>query len=108
MAPLEHPTHGGDLHEASSRVHSRSPITQGGSPPRAGSLPTPTGLLLACVRQVERQTLGFPPSFAPRSYPRRTSRRRRAIRTGPSTTPSASAEPPTAPPTSPHAPSRRT
>ncbi len=58
---FELPATGGHLHEASSRVHSRSPIAPSRSPRRAGSLPAPTGLLLACACRVERQTLGFSP-----------------------------------------------
>jgi hypothetical protein len=82
----------GDLHEASSRVHSRSPITPAGGTAQgwkpAGSHrssprlcpPSGTGDLGLCT-----------PSFAPQS-PATHVRWRRALRTGPSTTPSASAE----------------
>ena len=33
----------------------------------------PSGLPLACGSQVERELLGFPPSFGPRRYQRRPS-----------------------------------
>jgi len=101
-APLEHPIGGGHLHEASSGVHSRSPIaperldaTRGPGSPTASRRSSPrlrppdgTGTPWA-----------FTPGFAPRSHPRRTPRRRQATRTGPSTTPSTSAEPPAVSPT---------
>ena len=80
-APLEHPTCGGHLHETSSEVHSRSPITPGepGAHPEPESkasrrssprLPPPDGTRAASASS---------PGSAPRSYPRRTPGRRRAI-----------------------------
>ena len=111
-APLQHPIGGGHLHEASSGVHLRSPITPG----RLDAAPEP-GSLTASRRSSPRLRLpdgtGAPwaltPGFAPRGLPRRTPRRRQAMRTGPGTTPPASsAEPPAVPPTCTHAPSRRT
>ena len=79
-APLEHPTCGGHLHETSSGVHSRSPITPGrpdAAPGREAAasrrssprLPPPDGTRAASASS---------PGFAPRSYPRRTPGRRRA------------------------------
>ena len=62
-APLEHPTGGGHLHEASTEVHSRSPIPTFSSPVTPGWNGSPWA---------------SSPSFAPRSHPRRTSGRRRA------------------------------
>jgi len=62
--PLEHPTGGGNRHEASTKVHSRSPIP-------AFSLPVTPGWN-GCP-------WAFPLSSAPRSYPRRTSGWRQAI-----------------------------
>jgi hypothetical protein len=56
----------------------------------------PPDLPLACSPQMEREPLGFPPSFEPR-WPgarRRTSRRGRAIEHGPETTLTTSVEPP--------------
>ena len=79
--PLEHPIGGANLHEASSEVHSRSPIT----PRRLAATPEP-GSATASHRSSPRL---LPPDgtraasastsgFAPRSYPQRTPRRRRA------------------------------
>jgi hypothetical protein len=111
-APLQHPIGGGHLHEASSGVHLRSPITPD------GWVPPGTGKHHASRRSSPRlrppDGTGAPwastPGFAPRSHPRRTPRRRQAMRTGPGTTPSTStsAEPPAVSPTCTHAPSRRT
>ena len=81
-APLEHPIGGGHLHETSSRVHSRSPITPG----RLAAAPEP-GSALASRRSSPRPqppngtraASASTPGFAPRGYPRRTPRRRQAI-----------------------------
>ena len=56
-APLTHPIGGGHLHEASSGVHSRSPITpRGWRPPRSRKAkPLPAGLLLAHDHRMERR-----------------------------------------------------
>ena len=70
-APLEHPIGGGHLHEASSRVHSRSPIT----PRRPDAAPEP-GSVTASRRSSPRRTttgwngsrFGFDPGLrTPRS-----------------------------------------
>jgi hypothetical protein len=66
-APLKHPIGGGHLHEASTGVHSRSPIPPG-HPNRAPDAGTalrhrPTGLLLACSSRMEREPLGFFPEL---------------------------------------------
>ena len=81
-APLEHPIGGGHLHEASSGVHSRSPIT-----PQRLDAATEPGSTAASRRSSPRlrppdgtrTASALTPGFAPRSYPRRTPRRRRAI-----------------------------
>ena len=81
-APLTHPIGGGHLHEASSGVHSRSPIT----PRRPDAAPEP-GSAIASRRSSPRPQLpdgtgaasASTPGFAPRGYPRRTPRRRQAI-----------------------------
>ncbi len=62
----QRPRCGGHLHEASSGVHSRSPIPPGGRPPPDArqALPRlPTGLLLACGSRMEREPLGFFPEL---------------------------------------------
>src|SRR6266545_4463240 len=95
-APLEHPTGGGHLHEASSGVHLRSPITPPGLGGRAGpGTPDPVSppvFSSPVTPGWNRGPWASSPGFAPRSYPRRTPRRRQAMRTGPGTTPSTSAE----------------
>jgi hypothetical protein len=58
LAPLQHPTGGVSLYEASTGVHAIHP----------------SGLPLACGPRVERAPSGFPPSFAPHRHRRRTSR----------------------------------
>src|SRR5207237_9303342 len=81
-APLEHPIGGGHLHEASSGVHSRSPIT-----PQRLDAATEPGSTAASRRSSPRlrppdgtrTASALTPGFAPRSYPRRTPRRRQAI-----------------------------
>ena len=81
-APLTHPIGGGHLHEASSGVHSHSPIT----PRRPDAAPEP-GSALASRRSSPRPQLpdgtgaasAWTPGFAPRGYPRRTPRRRQAL-----------------------------
>jgi hypothetical protein len=102
----------GHLHETSTQVHSRSPITPGDRLPPKSRKPhagAPADLLLARRPRVEREPLRLRPR-APHPAVTRDARRGgdRPSRTGPSTTPSASAEPPTVPPTCTHAPSRRT
>ena len=64
--------------EASSRIHSRSPVR-----------PSP-----ACNPRMEQESLGISPGFAPRSHPRRTPGRGRSTRTGPGITPLTSINPP--------------
>ena len=76
---------------------------------RAGSLPTPTGLLLACVRRMERQTLGFYPELRTPHSPAthvEAETGRHALARVPRFR--HHTEAPTAPPTSSHAPSLRT
>ena len=75
---LTHPTGESANDEASSRIHSRSPVR-----------PSP-----ACDPQAEREPLGTSPGFAPRGYPQRTPGRGRSLRTGPVTTSPTSADPP--------------
>ena len=81
-APLTHPIGGGHLHEASSGVHSRSPIT-----PRwlAG---TPEPESATASRRSSPRTRppdgtgavsAWTPGFTPRGYPRRMPGRRQAI-----------------------------
>jgi hypothetical protein len=81
-APLEHPIGGGHLHEASSGVHSRSPITPGwlAASPGPGSLTAPRRSSPR-LRPSDgtRAASALTPGFAPRSHPRRTPRRRQAI-----------------------------
>lgn len=101
-APLEHPTCGGHLHETSSEVHSRSPITPGelgARPSRKAQLSA--GLLLACGPWMGHGPLRLLPRA---SHPAVTRDARQGgdgpTRTGPGTAPPASsAGPPTAPPT---------
>ena len=110
-APLKHPIGGGHLHEASSGVHSRSPITprRPDAAPEPGSAPLPAGLLLARGPRMEREPLRLRPRA---SHPAVTRDARRGgdrpSRTGPSTTPSTSAEPPNGASHFTHAPSCRT
>ena len=82
-APLKHPIGGGDLHEASTGVHSRSPIppaTQSGYPmPGRRSDTDPPVFSLPVAPGWNENPWASSPSFAPRSHPRRTSRRRQAI-----------------------------
>ena len=81
-APLEHPIGGGHLHETSSRVHSRSPIT-----PRRLAAAHGPGSVTASRRSSPRPpppngtraASALTPGFAPRGYPRRTPRRRQAL-----------------------------
>ena len=81
-APLTHPIGGGHLHEASSGVHSRSPIT----PRRPDAAPEP-GSALASRRSSPRPqppdgtaaASASTPGFAPRSHPQSTPRRRQAL-----------------------------
>jgi hypothetical protein len=77
-ATATHPC-GVPLHEPSTRVQAIRP----------------SGLPLACGSRMEREPLGFPPSFAPRPCGRRTSGRGRIIEHGPEICSTASAEPPT-------------
>ena len=101
--PLTRPIGGANLHEASSEVHSRSPITHrtAGSRPRAGKPhDLPAGLLLARRHRMEQQRLRLRPRA---SHPAVTHDARRGgdgpSRTGPGTTPRP--QPPSmAPPTS--------
>jgi hypothetical protein len=101
-APLEHPTCGVNLHETSSGVHLRSPITPGRLAAAQGqeTLPLPAGLLLACRPRMGQGPLRLLPRA---SHPAVTRGARRGgdgpTRTGPGNTPPASAGPPTAPPT---------
>jgi len=81
-APLTHPIGGGHLHEASSGVYSRSPIT----PRRPDAAPEP-GSTFASRRSSPRPqppdgtgtASAFTPGFAPRSYPQSTPGRRQAL-----------------------------
>ena len=81
-APLTHPIGGGHLHEASSGVHSRSPIT----PRRPDAAPEP-GSALASRRSSPRPqppdgtaaASASTPGFAPRGHPQSTPRRRQAL-----------------------------
>jgi len=61
--PLEHPIGVVNLHETSSRVHSRSPITPRrlAAAPGPGASPLPAGLLLACRPRMEREPLRLLP-----------------------------------------------
>ena len=101
-APLEHPTCGGNLHETSTGVHLRSPITPGrpDAARRTGKLPLPAGLLLACRPRMGQGPLRLLPRA---SHPAVTRDARQGgdgpTRTGPGTAPPASAGPPAAPPT---------
>ena len=110
-APLTHPIGGGHLHEASSGVHSRSPITPRwlAAPPEPESKTASRRLLLARDHRMERQPLRLRPRA---SHPAVTRRARRGgdrpSRTGPGTTPSPSAEPPNGASHFTHAPSCRT
>ncbi len=101
-ARLEHPICGGHLHEASSGVYSRSPITPRrlAAPPEPESPTASAGLLLARGPPMEREPLRLFPGLRTPQLPRRTPRRRQATRIGPGTTPSrsTSAEPPPASP----------
>jgi len=60
---LEHPIGVVNLHETSSRVHSRSPITPRrlAAAPGPGASPLPAGLLLACRPRMEREPLRLLP-----------------------------------------------
>src|SRR6266542_5408589 len=60
-APLKHPIGGGHLHEASSGVHLRSPITPGRLDAAQGREASwlPAGLLLACDPRMEQEPLGL-------------------------------------------------
>ena len=81
-APLEHPIGGGHLHEASSGVHSRSPITPtaAGCRPRGREAPRfPPVFSSPAAPGWNRAASASTPGFAPRGHPRRTPRRRRAI-----------------------------
>jgi hypothetical protein len=82
-APLKHPIGGGNLHEASTGVHSHSPIppaTQTGYPmPGRRSDTDPPVFSLPVAPGWNENPWASSPSFAPRSHPRRTSRRRQAI-----------------------------
>ena len=110
-APLTHPIGGGHLHEASSGVHSRSPITPRwlAATPEPESETTsrrssprprpPDGTAAASA-----STPGFAPAVT-QSAPRR---RQAPSRTGPGTTPSPSTKPPTGASHFTHAPSCRT
>ena len=75
-APLTHPIGGGHLHEASSGVHSRSPITPRwpAATPEPEAQPLPAGLLLARDHRMERQPLRLRPRA---SHPAVTRRARR-------------------------------
>src|SRR6516165_2177802 len=81
-APLTHPIGGGHLHEASSGVHSRSPITPG-TPDAA---PEPGSTFASrrsspCPRPPDGTgtASAWTPGFAPRSHPQSTPRRRQAL-----------------------------
>src|ERR1019366_1699474 len=54
----------------------------------------PSGLPLACGSRLEREPLGFPPSFGPRRYQRRPSGWGQALEYWPRTTLSTSVDPP--------------
>ncbi len=110
-APLTHPIGGGHLHEASSGVHSHSPIT----PRRPDAAPGP-GSVIASRRssprpqpRMEREPLRLVPRA---SHPAVTRDARRGgdrpSRTGPGTTPMASTTPPNGASHFTHAPSCRT
>ena len=110
-APLTHPIGGGHLHEASSGVHSRSPIT----PRRLAAAPEPesdTASRRSSPRPRPPDGTGAAsastPGFAPRGYPRRTPRRRQAIAHWPEYYTFDISRTSTVPPTFTHAPSRRT
>jgi len=84
-APLTHPIGGGNLHEASSGVYLRSPIT----PRRLDAVFEPESKIeIASRRSSPRPRLldgtatasAFTSGFAPRSYPQSTPRRRQACR----------------------------
>ena len=76
--PLHHPIGGGNRHEASSEVHSRSPITPAASqPPEPGSRSPPV-FSLPVAPGWDGRPWASSPGFAPRSHPRRTPRRRQA------------------------------
>ena len=81
-APLTHPICGGHLHEASSGVHSRSPITAR----RLDAAPQPGSMLASrrsspCPRPPDgtRTASAWTPGSAPRGHPQSTPRRRQAL-----------------------------
>lgn len=80
-APLEHPIGGGHLHETSSGVHSRSPITP--RPLDAAQEPRSTTASRRSSPRLRppdgtRAASASTPGFAPRGHPRRTPGRRQA------------------------------
>jgi hypothetical protein len=82
-APLTHPIGGGHLHEASSGVHSRSPIT----PRWLAATPEPESETASrrsspCPRPPDGTTAASAstPGFAPRGHPQSTPGRRQAFR----------------------------
>jgi len=80
-APPEHPIGGGHLHEASSGLHSCSPITPHGWPPcRIGKQQRlPPVFSSPAAPGWNGNRFGFDPGLRTRGYPRRTPRRRQAI-----------------------------
>jgi hypothetical protein len=111
-APLTHPIGGGHLHEASSGVHSRSPIT----PRWLAATPEPesetaTRRSSPCPRPPgwNDSRFGFDPGLrTPRSPAEHAGAETGLSRTGPGTTPPASTEPPNGASHFTHAPSCRT
>lgn len=97
-APLTHPIDGGHLHEASSGVHLRSPITPGqpAAAPGPGSLTIfPPVFSSPAAPGWNKDRFGFYPRLrTPRSPTTHAEAETGQSRTGPSTTPPASTEPP--------------
>ena len=110
-APLTHPIGGGHLHEASSGVHSRSPIT----PRRPDAAPEPERNRFPPVFSSPAapgwngSRFGFYPGLrTPRSPAEHAGAETGPSRTDPGTTPMASAKPPNGASHFTHAPSCRT
>src|SRR6476660_10227162 len=110
-APLTHPIGGGHLHEASSGVHSRSPIT----PRRPDAAPEPERTRFPPVFSSPAapgwngSRFGFYPGLrTPRSPAEHAGAETGPSRTDPGTTPMASAKPPNGASHFTHAPSCRT
>jgi hypothetical protein len=80
----KHSIRGGVLNEASSGVHSRSPITPSHHPSRPDAVQGrevarfPPVFSSPAAPGWNRSRFGFDPGFAPRGHPRRTPRRRQA------------------------------